>query len=795
MAAFRRAPKSPRVVSEELKTLRIAVLLLAALVSFGNAWSLTTPRRSPQASSSTQTPSSTQQKKKKKSAATKSSNHKATSSQSSHHAKSSRSRHTAHAARLRQAFVASSELRPMAQQLATFRSPEAYAGVERYAAAHTGEAATAAYLALGHAYIQDHRYDDAVHALKQASAQSSVLDDYVQYLQATALEQGNQYIQALAVLNGYPDRYPESIFNTTLPVMVARLQIEAAQPQAALATLRAAPSLAGRADAQFLKARATLLAGDPANAAQMFRHIYKTLPLSPEALQSQVQLTQLAQTGVVLTAEDQHAHADALYAAHRYNEAENEFLALEHHPDINEQTRNDLRLDAAACAFKLKKLTRSMLENLPDTPDSHGAERLYLLMEDARTRNDTAAQHSYVDQLQARFPQSPWFQEALFSSGNMYFLANDYNTAIHYFALLLQYFQESTYAPYSHWKIAWLNYRLGNFGAAGPLFDEQIRRYPGGEEIPDALYWRGRELEEQEKAPALAKAYYTTLANAFHNYYFGGLARERLTTLSSYPLESVPLLGGIHAPHPKPLSDEVPEDDIHVIKARLLGNAGLNEYIAPEIRASPDSAPWANYAELQIYSQAGETFRALQVAKRITPSYYAVPVDSIPASYWRVLFPLPYWSDVQANAASNGLDPYLVLSLMRQESEFNPSVVSYANAYGLMQLLPSTGKSMARKAGLGRFSTNELLNPPVNVQLGTLYLRQTLDKFHGQVEYALAAYNAGDDRVQSWLATGNFHDVPEFVECIPFTQTREYVQAILRNEAMYKRLNHVSSGE
>ncbi len=144
---------------------------------------------------------------------------------------------------------------------------------------------------------------------------------------------------------------------------------------------------------------------------------------------------------------------------------------------------------------------------------------------------------------------------------------------------------------------------------------------------------------------------------------------------------------------------------------------------------------------------------------------------------------------------SNGLDPYLVLSLMRQESEFNPSVVSYANAYGLMQLLPSTGKSMARQAGLKHFSTNELLNPPVNVQLGTLYLRQTLDKFHGQVEYALAAYNAGDDRIQSWLATGNYRDVPEFVECIPFTQTREYVQAILRNEAMYKRLNHVSSGD
>ncbi len=468
-----------RVMTEELKTLRIAVLLLASLVSCGSIPCAAAPLRLHQASSSSPQASSTSQKKKKKKAAAKKSAGTKTTAQSSSHRGKTSSRHTAHAASLRQAFVASSELRPMAQQLATYRSPEAYAGVERYAASHTGEAATAAYLALGHAYIQDRRFDDAVHALKQASAQSSVLDDYVQYLEAQALEQSNQYAQAIAILSGYPDRYPESIFNGNLPVMVARLQIESNQPQAALATLRAAPGLAGRADAQFLKARATLLAGDTANAAQMFRHIYKTLPLSQEALQSQQQLTQLSQTGVVLTAEDQHAHADALYAAHRYSDAEIEFLALEHHPDISEQTKNDLRLDAAACAFKLKKLTRSMLDKLPDTADSHGAERLYLLMEDARTRKDSNDQRRYVDQLQQRFPQSPWFQEALFSSGNMYFLINDNSTAIQYFALLLKYFPESTYAPYSHWKIAWLNYRLGNFGAAGPLFDEQIRALPG----------------------------------------------------------------------------------------------------------------------------------------------------------------------------------------------------------------------------------------------------------------------------------------------------------------------------
>jgi len=681
----------------------------------------------------------------------------------------------------------------MAQQLATFRSPEAYAGVLRYAQSHGGEAAAAAYLALGHAYYADKKSEDAVHAFQRADQLTSELNDYAVYLEALALEQGSHPDQALTRLAGYADKYPDSIFLGSLPVVIARMQLANNQAQLCLATLRAATGLAGRADYLFLKARALQQTGDNIGAAQIYRHIYKTLPLTNEAKQSQQQLTSLTATGVVLTADDQHVHADDLYAAHRYAEAEAEYVALQEHPDVSAKLRNDLRLDAAACAFKLKRLTKSMLQSLPDTQDDHGAERLYLLMEDARTRDDSEAQRSIVADMEHRFPQSQWLEEALNSSGNMYFLKKDYPSAIDFFQQLLRFFPHSSYAAYSQWKTAWLNYRMGNYELAGHLFDEHIAGYGGGSEYPDALYWRGRVLEDFEHQPARAKAYYQALSYAFHNYYFGVLARQRLNGLANVTAEPVPLVAGIHPVHPKVLSDHVPEDDVHVIRARLLGNAGLNEYIAQEIKLSPDSGDWAQYAELQIYAQAGETYRALQVAKRITPSYYAVPIDSIPANYWKVLFPLPYWQDVRVNSEKNGLDPYLVLSLMRQESEFNPSVVSYANAYGLMQLLPSTGKSTAHAAGLHPFTTSDLLNPPVNIQLGTLYLKQTMDKFHGQVEYALAAYNAGDDRIQDWLATGHYKDVPEFVESIPFTQTRDYVQAILRNEGMYKQLNGVAA--
>jgi soluble lytic murein transglycosylase len=236
------------------------------------------------------------------------------------------------------------------------------------------------------------------------------------------------------------------------------------------------------------------------------------------------------------------------------------------------------------------------------------------------------------------------------------------------------------------------------------------------------------------------------------------------------------------------LTGELPENEPHLIKARLLANASLNEYIGPEIQASSTSSEWGALAQAEIYSSYGETTRAIQSMKHSGISFFALPMDQVPTIYWKLLFPQAYWSDLVANSQKNGLDPYLVASLIRQESEFNAGVVSHANAYGLMQLLPSVGKSMAKKQGMKGFNANQLLNPNVNLQLGTVNLHLVLDRFGGQAEYALAAYNAGDVPVRQWMAIGDYKDIAEFVESIPYTETREYVQAILRNREIYRAL-------
>ena len=357
-------------------------------------------------------------------------------------------------------------------------------------------------------------------------------------------------------------------------------------------------------------------------------------------------------------------------------------------------------------------------------------------------------------------------------------------------------FPQSSYAPSAHWRAAWLNYRIGQYSEAARLMDEQIAVYHGGKEIPSALYWRGRLYQNQERRPDMAATYYHTVARIYRHYYYASIAQQRLTELGSSVTPATVAFLDEMKPEPIPtLTDDVPEDDPHVVRAHLLANAGLNEYIAPEIQAADGSEEWGALAEAKIYASYGENWRAMRSMKRAIPFYTSAPIDALPMEYWRILFPQPYWSTIKSESEKNGLDPCMVAALIRQETEFNPGAISNKSAYGLMQLLPSVGKSMAKEEGIHHFETNDLLNPDTNIRLGTRYLRQTLDKFNSQPEYTFAAYNAGDGRVTDWQAIGNYHGMDEFVESIPFTETREYVQAIIRNEEIYRELDHASSTE
>ena len=527
--------------------------------------------------------------------------------------------------------------------------------------------------------------------------------------------------------------------------------------------------------------------------------IYKKLllghPLSQEAEIARAKLTAMGAETSLTTAE-LRSLGDAYYNAGRYADASEQYRALARHSSLDAVSRNGFAVAAAACDLKLKQLSLAEATALPDTADDSGARRLYLLMELARNRDALDEQKNIVAEMESRFPQSQWLAEALYSSGNMYLLRRDYAPAVEYYSYLATHFPASKNAAAAHWRAGWLSYRQGLFADAARLFDDQIRLYPAAKETVSALYWRGRLYETQDHKPERAAANYRAILRAYQHFFYAQMARQRLAALGDAPAAAPePQLDSIQAAPVPELMESFPTDSPHLAKAKLLANAGLNDYIAQEIAADPDSASWSALAEAQIYASYGETFRAMRSLKKALPYAATAPIKSIPLAYWRILFPEPYWETIKAESAKNNLDPYLVASLIRQESEFNPSAISPANAYGLMQLLPSSGKSLAREEGISHFETFQLLDPVTNIRLGTRYLRKTLDHFGGVTEYALAAYNAGDERVVDWQAAGPYSGIDEFVESIPFTETREYVQAILRNVETYRSIDAVASSQ
>ncbi len=678
----------------------------------------------------------------------------------------------------------------MAQQLATMRTAAAYAGVTAYAQHHTGDAAAAAYLALGHAYLLDHRYSEAISNFKRAKADSDTLADVADFLAAEAAHNANDNAAAEALLHGFVKRYPESIFDDQVPALEANTLLALNNPAGAQAVLQAAKDTdaADRVDYQLAVGQVEYALGQQQAATSQFKSVLLQHPLSGEALVARARLTQMGAAAALSTA-DLRVLGDAYYRAGRYRDAAEQYQALLSHDGMSSSDRDGLEVAEASCDLKLHRLSAARAEALPDTNDENGARRLYLLMELARNQDDEPRQQQIVSQMETRFPHSPWLAEALYSSGNMYLLKRDYANAVTYYSYLATHFPSSRYAPSAHWRAGWLSYREGQYAAASKLFDEQIQLYPAASETVSALYWRGRLYETRDHYPQLAAANYRAIIRAYPEYFYAMLSRQRLTALGKVaPVEDAKLNGFQPLPRPK-LVDTFPTDSPHLAKAKLLANAGLNEYVAPEIQADPDSDSWSALAEAQIYASYDETFRALRAMKRALPYAATAPISAIPLPYWRILFPEPWWGTIRAEAAKNGLDPYLVASLIRQESEFNPNAISYANAYGLMQLLPRVGREMARQEGMRNFRTFQLLDPETNIRLGTRYLHQMLDRFGGVPAYALAAYNAGDYRVADWQTAGPYSGIDEFVESIPFSETRGYVQAILRNEETYRAID------
>jgi peptidoglycan lytic transglycosylase len=692
------------------------------------------------------------------------------------------------AKRTARAFVASADLRPMAQQLLEARTPAAYAGVEKFARAHAQEDAGAlAWMVIGYAHILDAQFALAIAPLRKAQARAGALADYVDFFLASAQGATGDARGAIATLHNFDGRYPDSLFSKDAAVIAGNAMLATGDRRGAIALLESHND-PPRADVELVLGRAEIASGNLPRAVAILRQVYYRTPLAPEAAPAEMELQKIGSAAIAPpTFADRKFRASELLERNRAGDAAQDFKALLE--DAPAEERDELSLDLAQALGQSRHSRDAMkvLRKMPDPGGELGARRRYYLLE--LSRPDEQAVGELITQLRNTSPSSPWLEQGLLASGNMYLLRGDNLTASRFFDELVARFPRGEHAAFANWRAGWLEFRLGETEAARQAFERQLRQYPDSAQASAAAYWIGY-LAEQGKDTARARAFYTATIERFRNDYYSDVARERLRQMGPGTMDDDSLIASLPPPaKAKPFVMAAPEDDPRLQKSLLLENCGMIDFAVRELQAAANhnGANWSTASIVRLLTDTGDYFRALETLKRATPGYYSFTVGELPRPLWEGLFPKPYWEQIKRYSEENQLDPFLVASVIRQESEFNADAVSHARAMGLMQLLPQTGKKLAREEKLRHFAASMLLDPGTNVELGTRYLRHLLDKYDGQVEYALAAYNAGPDRVDNWK-DAHYDDIHEFVESIPFSETRDYVQAVERNRGMYVQL-------
>lgn len=687
-----------------------------------------------------------------------------------------------------------SPVEAMARAYRKSATPAAKAALTDYAARHSHDLEGAiALLALAGADVDAQRNEQALATLRSIpAARLPRIQDHVAFLTASALYGTNADATAIDTLQIVFQHNPKSPLVPRAAIIAARAANRLGQPQQALATLRKYYADLAQPQGDAVLAETFEKAGDNVSAANYYQRIWQQYPMSKEASDAETAMARLKASmgdsypppmpaGVL-------QRAAKLMEANQQSRAKSDLEAAL--PTLGGADREVALVRIAACDN-----SASALRSLQLSDPEANAERLSQLTSIARRADRESEMMDAIRELQQRYPTSKYRLDALMSAGYYYFLKMQPEE---YYAIYQQCstgFPREPQAAVCHWRAALSEY-LRNRPAAAQMMQDHVKYFPSDEHTPAAIYYLGR-LAENRKDVGAARVYFAELESSYPNFYYTILARPRLSSVSNATpsAEATAFLQSVQFPARKRLETftATAATNARIERARMLTAAALDFQSDLELRFGGRTDGQGHILAMELAANAtrrGSPDQAVRWIKAVAPYYMMMPLDSAPREFWRYAFPLPWRKELEQYASTQGVDPFLMAGLIRQESEFDPKVVSYANAHGLSQIMPSTGRELARRLGIRPYSTNMLFNPTVNIRMGTFHLHNMFNYFGQKWEETIASYNAGMGRVSGWLkmTTIQFREPSEWVETIPFDQTRGYVQSVMRNADFYRRL-------
>lgn len=687
-----------------------------------------------------------------------------------------------------------------AAQLRTAVAANSDAELQKVESAFAGtETAGLARLLRGYLRLQAKDHAAAINLLNDPNiARLTNLGDYAAYYRGQALQDSGRTEDAEKEFRRLAQTYPTSLLARSAALQAAGSAMTRGAHQAALDSLT---NLVAKNDGTALKLRADALEklGRTNDAVLTLRKLYFDAPQAPEAEKVGQRLAELGGS----TAGDislLRQRADKLYDARLYA------LAGAAYDQIPRQFPNapgdEAWLRAGICYYKadsFKAAADALTKVRARTPKMASETLYYLALAQLSLKTEPAALQT-LSELRRSAPNSDRLAELIYSVGRYYEKRDRDDQATTFYTQLVRQFPQSDKADEAHFWLAWRAHQTKDYPNASRLLTEHIANYGTvTDNRGKAAFWAGVDLERAgDKARALV--IYQAMLKRYGAGWFGLNAERRIDRLTREGVRPKAIESDLmlrRAVEGLQTINVVQEtikdaDQERVQKAEALMQIALHQSAMNELdaaRINAPNSPLVNLRIAQIFRANNENVAGINALKRAYPDYGQTLPEEMSREAWDVFYPLKYWSTIKEESKRHNVDPYLIAGIIRQETVFNPQARSRANALGLMQFIPSTGQAVARKNNLGggRITSNDLFNPILSIQLGTAYVRELLNDFQ-RFEYVAAAYNGGETRVRRWVRESSGVDIEDWVESIPLSETRLYVQGVYRNARIYQRI-------
>ena len=621
------------------------------------------------------------------------------------------------------------------------------------------------------------KLEEAVSLLAEAEQKLPLIGDYAAYYQAETLLKLKRHPAAFAKVTANLSAFPSSKLIRRAEKLAADILFEMGDYKGAYKSyqtyIEKYASGSDAIDANFYSARCREELADLGGALAIYRSIWLNNPASILAAKSQERLKLLEKYPIKpapYTAEELLKRASTLYAQNEFSAS---LKTLEMIPVASQPqaiiSMIDLRTGMAQYRLRHYKLAEKQFVKAATTPlaGTRSEARFWLARSLDRQDLKEPALAMFLE-LAGEGKKQEFADDALIEAAGLQRGLGRYAEAARLFDQAFKASAESKAVDRLIWDSGWCSYLAGEYPVAIDILKGLLNNETQREK---AMYWLARALEK--KGDTNAAQYYRTLLDEFPAGFYAtwyrdqkGIKDNREALGNRNALTELPLLAGFDKP-------------------RLLASLGLLEEARAEataVRKKIGDKKGQFPALARIYLEMHDYGSAISLFMQNRP----IGWEKGTLPLWSAGYPRAYTELVSQNAQLNGISEGLVYALIRAESGFAPAIKSSAGAIGLMQMMPATAKMTAREKG--EFNPQLLTLPEYNIRLGTKHLRDLMKEQSGDVVYMAAAYNAGSAALERWKKRSRRLSMDEFIENIPYEETRNYVKKVYASAATYRQL-------